>query len=84
MPPRPTSVAHAAQLGAVHDLAVAGRGEVSMADEVAVRGRPLDVGQGGEAFAQRLHLLLDVGVRDHDVVDRGLEAVVLRQGDLRA
>ena len=74
-------VAHAGQLGAVHDLAVAGRGEVHD-HEVAVRGGPLDVGQGGEPLAQRLHLLLDVGVGDLDVVDRGLEVVVRRQRDL--
>ena len=56
-------VAHAGQLGAVDDLAVAGRGQVDD-HEVAVGRRPLDVGQGGEPLAQRLHLLLDVGVGD--------------------
>ena len=74
-------VAHAGQLGALDDLAVLGGLEVDD-HEVAVGGGPLDVAQGGEPLAQRLDLLLDVGVGDLDVVDLGLEAVVGRQRDL--
>jgi hypothetical protein len=51
-------------------------------DEVAVGGRALDVVEGAEALAQRLDLLLDVLVGHLDVVDLGLEAVVVRQRDL--
>ena len=46
-------VGHAGHLGALDDLAVLGGLEVEH-DEVAVGGRALDVGQGGEALAQRL------------------------------
>ena len=74
-------VAHAGQLGAVDDLAVAGRGQVDD-HEVAVGRRPLDVGEGGEPLAQRLDLLLDVGVGDLEVLDLGLEALVVGQRDL--
>ena len=53
-------------------------------DEVALGRRALDVVQGGEALAQRLDLLLDVGVGDLDVLDLGLEAVVVGHLDLGA
>ena len=61
-------VGHAGDLGALDDLAVLGGLEVDH-HEVAVGGRALDVDQGGEALAQRLDLLLDVGVADLDVLD---------------
>ena len=48
----------------------------SMHDEVAVGGGPVDVDEGREALAQRLHLLLDVLVGDLDVLDLRLDAVV--------
>ena len=54
-------VGHAGHLGALDDLAVLGGLEVDD-HEVAVGGRALDVGEGGEPLAQRLDLLLDVGV----------------------
>ena len=74
-------VGHAGDLGTLDDLAVLGGLEVED-HEVAVGGRALDVVQGREALAQRLDLLLDVGVGDLDVVDLGLEAVVRRERDL--
>ena len=77
------AVGHAGDLGALDGLAVAGGGEVHD-DEVAVGGRALDVDQGGEPLAQRLELLLDVGVAELDVLDLGLETVVRRELDLRA
>ena len=74
-------VGHAADLGALDGLAVLGGLEVEH-DEVAVGGRALDVVEGGEPLTQRLDLLLDVGVGDLDVLDLGLEAVVVGHGDL--
>ena len=74
-------VGHAGHLGALDDLAVLGGLEVDD-HEVAVGGGALDVDQGGEPLAQRLHLLLDVLVGQLDVVDLGLEAVVGGQRDL--
>ena len=75
-------VAHLADLGALDGLAVLGGEEVDD-HEVAVGGGALDVGEGAEALAQRCDLLLDVGVGDLEVVDLGLEAVVVGQLDGR-
>ena len=74
-------VGHAGHLGALDDLAVLGRLEVDD-HEVAVGGGALDVDEGAEALTQRLDLLVDVGVGDLDVLDLGLEAVVVGQLDL--
>ena len=49
-----------------------------------VCGGALDAGERGEARAQRVELLVDVGVGDLGVGDRDLEAVVVGQLDLGA
>ena len=48
-----------------HLLAVDGRGQVEL-DEVAVRRRPLDRLERGEALAQAVDLVVDLLVVDHD------------------
>ena len=74
-------VAHPDSLGAVDVLAVLGGLQVDD-HEVTVGGGPLDVLEGAEALTHRLDLLLDVGVGELDVVDLGLDALVVGQRDL--
>ena len=76
-------VGHRAHLGALDDLAVLHGLEIED-DEVAVGGGPLDVAQGGEALAQRVALLGDVVIGELEVLDLGLDALVLGQRDLGA
>ena len=68
--------------GLVECLAVDGGGQID-ADQIAIGGSPLDHGGGGEPLAQRLDLLVDVGIGDLDVVDGDRDRRKVGQLELR-
>ena len=74
-------VRHAADLGTLDVLAVLGRLQVED-HEVPVSSGALHVVQRAEPATQGLDLLVDVGVGHLDVLDLGLQAVVVGERDL--